>query len=289
MAEILFLAILTAIYEYFSTSLSAVVTWKIHESYCLAHFFSFHLSRFEDVYGIYDTSQKYYKVDRIINEVNNLKLDFGDGVCPMMKDHNKAFEDSSANRIQSLNVLYSSKPLSKEQYKSICSSLATHSSSKNNARAGLQFMPETNLPKLLIKYVNLIDIGNLKYIKEELCDDLEDDMKVDGAYRELEDFLKELASMYIKIDQQLGELSREIDQRLHPFWKLAIPLQSSHWGRRCPFQQGANCSESHISMIRYCQTLMAEIGNIENQVYYLPGDGGQNFQVKLHLTWYHQI
>jgi hypothetical protein len=42
---------------------------------------------------------------------------------------------------------------------------------------------------MVIKYttakMQLIGIRNLKYIKEELCDDLEDDMKVDGAYREL--------------------------------------------------------------------------------------------------------
>ena len=226
-------------------------------------------------------------------------------VPKVVKDHIKAFEDSSANRIRSLNVLYSRKLLSKEQYKSIRLSLATHSSSKNNARAGLEFMPETNLPKLLpygklIEYVNLIDIGNLKYIKKELCDDLEDDMKVDGAYRELEDFLKELASMYIKIDQQLGEKSTFIHFGSEPYhFRVAIGApfgkddEATAWlisflnvgdqiasESECFLLAGANCSESHISMIRYCQKLMAEIGNIENQVYYLPGDGGENFQVK---------
>lgn len=229
-------------------------------------------------------------------------------VPKVVKDHIKSFEDSSENKIRSLNTLYSRKLLSKEQYKSIRLNLATKSNSKDRARTGLQFMPQTILPKLLpydklIEYIKSVDIGNVKDIKVEFCADLEDDMKVDGAYRDLEEFLTELAGMYIEIDQQWGEKSTFMHFGSEPYhFRVAIEADGAPFGkddeasawlisflnvgdqiaseRECFLIAGAICSESHISMIRYCQKLMKEIGNIENQIYNILSDGGENFQVK---------
>ena len=102
--------------------------------------------------------------------------------------------------------------------------------------------------------------------------------------------------MYIKIDQQLGEKSTFIHFGSEPYhFRVAIGApfgkddEATAWlisflnvgdqiasERECFLLAGANCSESHILMITYCQKLMAEIGNIENQIC----DGGENFQVK---------
>lgn len=169
-------------------------------------------------------------------------------------------------------------------------------------------MPQTILSKLLpydklIEYIKSVDIGNVKDIKVEFCADLEDDMKVDGAYRDLEEFLTELAGMYIEIDQQWGEKSTFMHFGSEPYhFRVAIGADGAPFGkddeasawlisflnvgdqiaseRECFLIAGAICSESHISMIRYCQKLMKEIGNIENQIYNILSDGGENFQVK---------
>jgi hypothetical protein len=227
----------------------------------------------------------------------------------VVNEHVTSFENSLENKIRSLNVLYSRKMLGKEQYKSIRLDLATKA--KKKARTALQFMPKANLPKLLpydklIKYIKSIDIGNLKDVKEELCADLEDDLKVEGAYRELEEFLKELGSMYIQIDQQLGEESTFMHFGSEPYYfRVAIGADGAPVGkdeeatgwlisflnvgaqiaseRECLLIAGANCSETHISMVRYCEKLMQEIANIENQTYHLSvdcGDASEIFQVK---------
>ena len=226
----------------------------------------------------------------------------------VVKNHVKSFEGSFENKIRSVKTLYSKKLLSKEQYKSIRLDLTTKSGSKKKSRSGLQFMTGTVLPKLLpydnlIEYIKSIDIGNVKDIKEEFCADLEDDMKVDGAYRDLDEFFIELASMYIEIDQQQGENSSFMHFGSEPYhFRIAIGADGAPFGkddeatawllsflnvgdkiaseRECFLIAGANCSESHISMIRYCQKLMKEIGNIEKKIYCITSGRGENFKVK---------
>lgn len=52
----------------------------------------------------------------------------------------------------------------------------------------------------LMEFVNLVDIGVVRDIEEDFCSDLEEDEKVNGVYRELEEYLLELVKMYIYID-----------------------------------------------------------------------------------------
>ena len=61
------------------------------------------------------------------------------------------------------------------------------------------------IPKLLpyaklIKYINSLNIGNVKQLSN-FCVSGE---KVNGAYRELHEFLPILAELYIEIDHLLG-------------------------------------------------------------------------------------
>lgn len=231
-------------------------------------------------------------------------------VPSVVTNHVESFEDSLENKVRSLNVLYSRKLLSKEQYKSIRLDLATKGT-KDKQRTALTFMPDTRLPKLLpydklITYIKSIDNGNLKDLRDEFCADLSDDLKADGVYRELGDFLKELANMYIQIDQQLGEKSTFMHFGSDPYhFRVAIGADGAPFGkdeeatawlisflnvgtqiaseRECFLIAGANCSETHISMERYCENLIKEIANIEGQRYHLSvdcGDAIKDFQVK---------
>ena len=77
-------------------------------------------------------------------------------------------------------------------------------------RAGLKFVSGVALPKLLpydklINYIKTIDFNeNIKDMAPEFCSDMDDSDVVNGAYRELNAFLLELAKMYIEVDKALG-------------------------------------------------------------------------------------
>lgn len=63
-------------------------------------------------------------------------------------------------------------------------------------------MPNAPVPKLLpyaklITYVNSINIGNVHAFCTDFCYNLDDDDKVSGAYRDIEEFLIELADMFV--------------------------------------------------------------------------------------------
>lgn len=51
-----------------------------------------------------------------------------------------------------------------------------------------------------MEFVKLFDIGDVRDIEEDFCSDLEEDEKVNGVYRELEEYLLEFVKMYIYID-----------------------------------------------------------------------------------------
>lgn len=222
----------------------------------------------------------------------------------IVKDHVKSFENSTENKVRSLKVLYGKPMLSKEQYKSSRTNL-TMTSKGNGKRQSLKLMPNVSLPKLLpydklIDFVKTIDIGNLKDIDTTFCSDLEEDKKVSGVYRELESFLKELAIMYINIDQYLGEKSFLMHFGNEPYhFKVAVGADGAPFGKddeatswlisfinvcdhiasesECFLIAGANCSESHIAMVRYANKLLEDISLIESKVYAFPDT---NYKVK---------
>lgn len=93
------------------------------------------------------------------------------------------------------------------------------------------------LPKLvpydkLIEYVKTVDIGNLKDIKNDFCNDLGDDDKMEGCYRDLESFLIELAKVYIYIDKQLGYKSFILHFSEDPYhFRVAIGADGAPFGK----------------------------------------------------------
>lgn len=80
---------------------------------------------------------------------------------------------------------------------------------KKKGRVSYKILDNIRMPKLLtydklIKYIFFINIGNVKSLKDFCYDVGIDDEEVNGAYRELDDFLPILADLFITIDQQLG-------------------------------------------------------------------------------------
>ena len=131
-------------------------------------------------------------------------------------------------------------------------------------------MPGVPLPKLLpydklIQFVKSVDIGNVRDMEEDFCSDSEEDEKVHGVNSELQEYLLELAKVYIHIDQEGSFL-------LHFHFRVAVGADGAPFGKDDEAMAwlvsflnigehiasksenfliaGANCSESYVSMIR---------------------------------------
>ena len=117
---------------------------------------------------------------------------------------------------------------------------------------------------------------------------------VNGAYRELDEFLLILAELYIEIDQLMKNNSYlmkfgseeytffvAIGADGAPFGKhdeaTAWLLSFLNSGDRITSQNenfliaGANCAEDHICMKRYASKIAAEIPVIESKEYFVKG------------------
>lgn len=95
-------------------------------------------------------------------------------------------------------------------------------------------MPGVPLPKLLpydklMEFVKSFDIGDVRDIEEDFCSDLEEDEKVNGVYRELEEYLLELAKMYIHIDQEESFLLHFSCEPFH--FRVAVGADGAPFGK----------------------------------------------------------
>lgn len=52
-----------------------------------------------------------------------------------------------------------------------------------------------------MQFIKAVDIGDVKDMKSDFCHDLDDDEQVCGTYQVSDNFLLELADMYVSIDQ----------------------------------------------------------------------------------------
>ena len=106
----------------------------------------------------------------------------------------------------------------------------------------------------------------------------------------IEYFLLELADMYVAIDQSDPFLMHFGSEKYHfrvavgadgtPFGKddeaTAWLISFINVGQQISSEKenfiiaGANCGESHISMVRFAKMLVADISHIEKQQYVLP-------------------
>ena len=137
-----------------------------------------------------------------------------------------------------------------------------------------------------VKYINSLNIGNVK----QLSDFCVSDEKVNGAYRELHEFLPILAELYIEIDHLLG-CDSYIIKFGHGHYKFLVSIgadgalfgkhdEATAWlvsflnsGDHITSQNenfllaGGNCAEDHDCMKRYARKLLADIHAIESQQY----------------------
>ena len=133
-------------------------------------------------------------------------------------------------------------------------------------------------------------------MKSEFCGNLGEDEQVEGAFRQLEDFLLELANLYIHVDKVL---SKEGSPFFHNFNEAPYHFKEAIGADGAPFGKddeattwllsfinvgeqivshnenfllaGANCSESHVVMKLYAKKLVSDIAFVESGRYTVAG------------------
>ena len=188
--------------------------------------------------------------------------------------------------LRSVSVFYSKGVIGKKKYRSVYRSLSMTTNPKKKTKTTRIQVMSCSVPRLvpynkLIKFLNEVDIGTLKSVRESFCADLEPEDQVDGCYRNLSEYLVRLASFYLSTLNpedfdwfgQPNTFQVSIGGDGAPFGKFD---QSCAWlisflnvGHKILSSQdnflifGSNCSEQSIAAKRYIAMISKEMEQIE--------------------------
>ncbi|CAB4030661.1 Hypothetical predicted protein [Paramuricea clavata] len=156
--------------------------------------------------GMFDTLQKRCKMKDLTNYVLGNENLTKTVVSEHYKKELKDFEKSKENAERSIATFYSSGVMGKRKYQSVRLVLSM-TSSKQGGRTGILIFPCCKVPKILtynnlVRELNKIDIGNVLEINKEYLSDLEMDAPINGAYRDLREYLPRLAKFYLSTDRK---------------------------------------------------------------------------------------
>lgn len=100
------------------------------------------------------------------------------------------FESSNENTLRSIAVYYGSGIMGRDKYRSVYkASLYRQVLKKRAVLIKVANCPTPNLVPYhrLMSYIKSIDVGKLNNVREELCDGLDENEKVNGCYRDIEE------------------------------------------------------------------------------------------------------
>ena len=204
-----------------------------------------------------------------------------------------SYEKEEKNYMRSISLLYTGGILSKEKYKHVRNALAFEQSCKSKRKRlkldhGI-ISPAVVTYDKLINYINSINIGAVKNFNEAFAvNNDEEDNNFGGAFREIGELLVLLAELYFFLNDVMGviELSWfDEPNTFHvaigadgaPFskhdeataWLISLINMGKHVASSYNnfLLCGANCSESHPSMSKYCRHLIHNIAYIESNTF----------------------
>lgn len=195
--------------------------------------------------------------------------------------------------------------MGKMKYRSVCKALAYKYLVARKKAVRIKVancpIPKLALHQKLMSYIKSIDIGKLYSVREMLCEDLEDQDKVNGCYRNLEELLLKLAEFYLCNDFH----------KILTFGAESYTFYVALGGDGAPFGKddsscswlvsilnigkgvlsnnenfllfGANCKENCVPVIRFINHLMIDIGRIESTTYTLACKGSP-VNVKFYIS-----
>ena len=113
----------------------------------------------------------------------------------------EVFETLEVDMLRSVSIFYSRGVMGKKKYRSVYRSLSMTTNPKKKTKTTRIQVMSCSLPRLLpykkvIRFLNEVDIGTLKSVREDFCSDLELEDQVDGC-RNLSEYLVRLASFYL--------------------------------------------------------------------------------------------
>ena len=236
--------------------------------------------------GLLSTAEKRCPT-KILGDFMSKSKKFSKKVFPKLyKNAAEQFETSDINILRSVSVFYSKGVMGKKKYRSVYRSLSMTTNPKRKTKTTRIQVMSCSLPRLvpynkLIKFLNEVDIGTLKSVRESFCSDLEPEDQVHGCYRNLTECLVRLASFYLTTLKAedfdwFGEPNTfqiAIGGDGAPFGKFD---QSCAWlisflnvGHRVLSNEdnflifGSNCSEQSTAAKRYIAMVAKEMEQIE--------------------------
>ncbi|KAK2562469.1 hypothetical protein P5673_014130, partial [Acropora cervicornis] len=210
--------------------------------------------------GLLSTTEKRCPT-KILVEFMSKSKKFSKKVFPKIyKKAAEAFETSEVNMLRSVSIFYSRGVMGKKKYRSVYRSLSMTTSPKKKTKTTRIQVMSCSLPRLLpynklITFLNEVDIGTLKSVREDFCSDLELEDQVYGCYRDLSEYLVRLASFY------LTTLSTE---DFDCFLNVGHKILSSD-DNFLIF--GSNCSEQSTAARRYIAMIAKEMEEIEKGLF----------------------
>ena len=246
--------------------------------------------------GMFDTLQKRCKLDTLTKYViDNKKLTN----AVVSKHYNKKvteFENSSDNIKHIIATFYVSGVMGKRKYQStrLALSMKSHEN-KRGKRTSVSICNGCKLPKLLtygklVEHLKQIDVGTIHEIDQDFLEGLEIEKVVNGAYRDLRQYLPVLAEFY---------LSKKTEGSLKGFSESSGTFQVALGGDGCPFGKtesacsflvsfmndgrgvassynnflifGANCDESPPVVKKYVRSLLPQLSELERTEFEFKG------------------
>ncbi|XP_048587782.1 uncharacterized protein LOC116608628 isoform X2 [Nematostella vectensis] len=211
-------------------------------------------------------------------------------IIPKFYNNNvKVFEKSNDNMLRSVGLYYAGGIMGKGKYRSVYrhSSYRTLPTKSKSLRMKVG---KSNIPRLvpynkLMPFINSIDIGLLRSVRDDFCADLPEVEKVDGMYRPIQDMLLKLAHHYLTQEQYpLKWFNGETDTFYvsiggdgAPFGKddtaTAFLVSFLNIGRGVLSSNenfllfGANCAENCTPVARFVKDLTKAIKTIESSTF----------------------
>ena len=216
-------------------------------------------------------------VAELTNIIKKCKKIRDKAIPRLVKGEINNFEKSLVNFVRSVNILYRDGIVSKQKYNAIRSSLSMCFDESGVCHKHITFMKNISVPRLftyksLLQRINEIDMGMLYDVRGTLCGGLDEESKVNGKYRDLQELLILMAKFYLTVNKQRkdkvdwfgereGSFKVAIGGDGAPFGKddqaLAWLVSFLNCGKRvCSSGEnfllfGANCSEDSEPVSRY--------------------------------------
>jgi len=246
--------------------------------------------------GLFDTLQKKCKISELGEYVLLNTSVTSYVVNKVQKAEIAKFEVSNLNKLRSVAVYYDSGVMGKRKYQAVRLASSMMASNKKRGKTAIKYLSSCVVPKLLtynnlMKEINSIDIGKVYCVNDVFNSSFDGEDKINGCFRDLEEYLPRLAYFYLK--------SNSRKENLKWFGETEGTFKIAFGGDGCPFGKhetacsflvsflnvgkkvasssdnflvfGANCEETSPVVKKYLQAFCKQMASVSGKVYEING------------------